>query len=62
MSKTPWDIGIGKGECASHRLRGYGPVAESLQADLDPRLVQLIELIRTMEGIMGRQTQVIRVR
>jgi hypothetical protein len=49
-------------ECASHRLRGYGPVAESLKTDLDPLLVQLITLIRAMEATMGRQTQVIRVR
>jgi hypothetical protein len=49
-------------ECASHRLRGYGPVPASLKANLDPLLVQLITQIRAMERIMGRQTQVIRVR
>lgn len=49
-------------ECASHRLRGYGPVSESLKSDLDPLLVRLIARIRAMERIMGRQTQVIRTR
>jgi hypothetical protein len=49
-------------ECASHRLRGYGPVSASLKSNLDPLLVQLIARIRAMERIMGRQTQVIRVR
>jgi hypothetical protein len=48
-------------ECASHRLQGYGPVDESLQAELDPRLRQLITLIQKMETILGRQTQVIKV-
>lgn len=49
-------------ECASHRLRGYGPVDGSLKAELDPRLVQLIESIQAMEHIMGRPEQVIKVR
>jgi len=49
-------------ECASHRLRGYGPVSESLKSSLDPLLVRLIARIRAMERIMGRQTQVIRTR
>jgi hypothetical protein len=49
-------------ECASHRLRGYGPVSEALKSNLDPLLVQLIARIRAIERIMGRQTQVIRVR
>ena len=49
-------------ECASHRLRGYGLVSEALKSNLDPLLVQLIARIRAMERIMGRQTQVIRVR
>ncbi|HXH14110.1 MAG TPA: hypothetical protein VNP04_30640 [Alphaproteobacteria bacterium] len=49
-------------ECASHRLRGYGPVDESLKAELDPRLVQLITSIRAMEHIVGRPTQVVKVR
>jgi hypothetical protein len=49
-------------ECASHRLRGYGSVDESLKTELDPRLVQLITLIRAMESILGRQTQVIKAR
>jgi len=49
-------------ECASHRLRGYGPVDGSLKAELDPRLLQLIESIRAIEHIMGRPEQVIKVR
>jgi hypothetical protein len=49
-------------ECGSRRLRGYGPVAESLKADLDPLLVRLIARIRLIEKIMGRETQVIRAR
>jgi hypothetical protein len=49
-------------ECASHRLRGYGPVSESLKSDLDPLLIQLIAGIRAMERIMGRPTRVIRAR
>ncbi len=43
-------------ECSSHRLRGYGPVAESLKTDLDPLLVPLIILIQAMEATKGRQT------
>jgi hypothetical protein len=49
-------------ECASHRLRGYGQVSESLKSSLDPLLVRLIARIRAMERIMGRQTQLIRTR
>jgi hypothetical protein len=49
-------------ECASHRLRGYGPVDDSLKAELDPRLVQLITSIRAMEHIVGHPTQVVKVR
>lgn len=52
----------GEQECSSHRLRGYGSVAESLKSDLDPLLMQFIRLIRVMEATMGRQTEVIRVR